>query len=128
MTERAEIVRALEICATIHGAGPECESCPYYPRRGHGCMNEMMRGAAELLRPRVLEPGELRRGMAVCIERFGQRDTEMAIGGSLEYFSRCYIKEDDMAIELDERQYGTTWRAWTAEPSDEQREAAGWTP
>ena len=57
MTEREEIIRALEICATICGAGPECEGCPYYPQRGHGCMNALMRDAAEAMKEAVRTNG-----------------------------------------------------------------------
>ena len=126
MTEREEIVRALEICATIHGAGPECEGCPYYPRRGHGCMSTMMRNAAELLRARVLALDELRGGMVVWIEQIDARSAYPAVGGSSAGGSKCFVTVWGLSESYGDAEYNVTWRAWTAEPDGEQRKAVKW--
>ena len=49
MRSNEDIVKALGICSTINGTGPECADCPYWPIRGTGCMNKMMGDAAAVI-------------------------------------------------------------------------------
>lgn len=51
---------------------------------------------------------EIQRGMGITGERLGMTEPSGRVG--------WYRLED----------YGKTWRCWTAEPTDEQREAAKW--
>jgi hypothetical protein len=85
--------------------------------------------AAEVVRaqePRVLALDEIHRGMAVWLEDVDKADVILAIGGSSVGGAKCFISENDMSIAPKDAEYGVRWRAWNAEPSEEQREATPW--
>lgn len=75
---------------------------------------------------RVLALDEIHCGMAVWLEDVDKADVILAIGGSSAGGAKCFITENDTSIAPLSAEYGIRWRAWTAEPTDEQREAEPW--
>ena len=76
--------------------------------------------------PRVLALDEIHRGMAVWLEDVDKADVILAIGGSSGGGCKCFITVNDRAIAPHDSDYGARWRAWTREPTQEQREAVAW--
>ena len=74
----------------------------------------------------VIALNDMRRGMVVWLERRGYTDIELAIGGAFCLDSRCFVTEQCIGRALKEAEYNMTWRAWSAEPTEEQRRAAAW--
>ena len=88
-----------------------------------------MRDALALLKaqePRVLELSEIHRGVAVWLEDVDKADAILAIGGSSAGGTKCFITENDISIAPLDAEYNVRWRAWTAEPTEEQMEATPW--
>ena len=75
---------------------------------------------------KLLALGEIHRGTAVWLEDVDKADVILAIGGASGGGCKCFITVDDMSIAPHESDYGVRWRAWTQEPTDEQREATPW--
>lgn len=76
--------------------------------------------------PRVLALDEIHRGMAVWLEDVDKADVILAIGGASAGGAKCFITENDTSIAPLSAEYGIRWRAWTAEPTEDQREATPW--
>ena len=101
----------------------------------------LLRDCLDLLEeatPRVLSLDEIHNGMALWIEL---RDVPMwirkleyhrndgvllAIGGSSAGGARCFIAVFNWAFAVNDTDYNISWRAWTQEPTNEQREAVKW--
>ena len=110
-------------------------SCPYYEdgRVDIGLTREvpvnLLRDALEALKaqePRVMNLNEIHRGMAVWLEQYKVPEMLLAIGGSSAGGAKCFITEDDRSITPYDEDYNEYWRAWTQEPTNEQREAVKW--
>ena len=98
--------------------------------------------AIELLRakePRVLRLDEIHRGMALWIEYkekpswltgFGDitnyKPVTLAIGGASCGGARCFIDEFAYSFAVNDADYNIRWRAWTKEPTEEQRKEVRW--
>lgn len=89
-------------------------------------MSNVLVDAREALTPRVLSLDEIHRGMAVWLEDCDKQDVILAIGGASCADSKCFITEDDRNIAPMDEDYNVCWRAWTQEPTNEQREAVKW--
>ena len=76
--------------------------------------------------PRVLALDEIHRGMAVWLEDVDKADVILAIGGSSCGGCKCFITVDDRSIAPHDSDYGVRWRAWTREPTAEQRRETHW--
>ena len=90
---------------------------------------EYLEEAAEMLEaqePVVLELSEIHRGVAVWLGDVDKADVILAIGGSSAGGTKCFITENDISIAPLDADYNVRWRAWTAEPTEEQREATPW--
>lgn len=117
----------------ISGRTPErCGSCPYFNGdSGYSvtCRDELLDDLYEMLEerePRVLELDEIHRGMAVWLEDVDKSDVILAIGGSSAGGSKCFITENDISIAPLDVEYNVRWRAWTSEPTHEQRKEVEW--
>lgn len=75
---------------------------------------------------RLYRLDEIHRPMAVWLEYAGTPMVRLAIGGASAQGCRCFIDEWDMALALPDAGYNVRWRAWSAEPTEEQREAEAW--
>ena len=92
-------------------------------------LQTLINDAVELLKAqesKMLALGEIHRGTAVWLEDVDKADVILAIGGASGGGCKCFITVDDMSIAPHESDYGVRWRAWTQEPTDEQREATPW--
>ena len=69
---------------------------------------------------------EIHRGMAVWLEQYKVPEMLLAIRGSSAGGAKCFITEDDRSIAPLDVDYGVYWRAWTQEPTEEQRKAVKW--
>lgn len=76
--------------------------------------------------PRVLALDEIHRGMTVWLEDVDKADVILAIGGSSGGGCKCFITVDDRSIAPRDSDYGVRWRAWTREPTAEQRRETHW--
>lgn len=106
-------------CCTHPG---NCSSCSYDGGcGGHGCLNDLLVDAFEALTPRILRLDEIHRGMAVWLEYKDEPNVILAIGGASAGGVKCFITEDDRSVALLDKDYNVRWRAWTQEPTEEQR-------
>lgn len=143
MQTREQVIRGLECCVLNDPDDKrECANCPRTEGGkiiSLGCVNGLMAAALALLKEqqRVMVRSEIRnasripvwldvkskhkdlyrgwvlayevqKGMGITGERLGMTDPSGRIH---------WLKLDD---------YGVTWRVWTDEPTDEQREAVAW--
>ena len=108
-------------CCTHPG---NCSSCPY--DGGYGCLSKVLVDAREALTPRVLNLVEIHPGMVVWLEYKDEPNVILAIGGASCAGAKCFITEDDRSIAPMDEDYNVCWRAWTQEPTNEQREAVKW--
>lgn len=76
--------------------------------------------------PRVVALKEIHRGMSAWLEYIDKESVVLAIGGSSAGKTKCFITENDMSVALWDAEYGIRWRAWTREPTNEQRKAVKW--
>lgn len=76
--------------------------------------------------PRILALDEIHRGMVVWLEDSDKPDTIIAIGGASAGKAKCFITVDDVSVRAWDDEYNVRWRAWTLEPTDEQRQAVKW--
>lgn len=121
-------------CCTHPG---NCSSCPYDKDAGclAGCLNDLLVDARKSLTPRILRLDEIHRGIAVWIEYkekpswltgFGEitnyKPVTLAIGGASCGGARCFIDEFDCSFAVNDADYNIRWRAWTQEPTEEQRQ------
>lgn len=119
MTEREKIIEGLERRQRFKT--PDGSSC-VIPAN-------LLQDALALLQaqqPRVMNLNEIHRGMAVWLEDRDKPDVMLAIGGSSAGGAKCFITEDDRSISPLDEDYNVRWRAWTHEPTNEQREAIPW--
>lgn len=89
-------------------------------------MYEEVIALAKAQEPRVLALDEIHRGMAVWLEDVDKADVMLAIGGSSGGGRKCFITVDDRSIAPHDSDYGVRWRAWTREPTAEQRRETHW--
>lgn len=102
-------------CCTHPG---NCSSCPY---DGPNCLQSLLVDAREALTPRILRLDEIHRGMAVWLEYKDEPNVILAIGGASAGGAKCFITENDRSVALLDKDYNVRWRAWTQEPTEEQR-------
>ena len=120
-----KVIKGLECCIRFS----KCYEvgCPYF---GDGrCRETLKRDALELLKaqePRALALDEIHRGMAVWLEDVDKADVILAIGGASCGGCKCFITVDDRSIAPHDSDYGVRWRAWTREPTAEQRRETHW--
>lgn len=126
-----KVIKGLE-CRSTNLPNRDCENCRYGMTMGRRWGCDFMRLCGDALallkaqEPRVLALDEIHRGMAVWLEDVDKADVILAIGGSSAGGAKCFITENDTSIAPLSAEYGIRWRAWTAEPTDEQREATTW--
>ena len=147
MTDREKVIAKLT-CMTGGRIGTTCNTCPLFGNKEtkigrksslleRVCTygdDEALRDALAVLRaqePRVLTREELRGfyedGIPVWIEDF-----ESLGGWALLYESKLFgggstiYAHDTYGCNYQEENYLDTWRAWTAQPTDEQRMAVKW--
>lgn len=123
MADREKVIMGLECHMRIEA--PKCDYCPY-DAIDLRCIDNLREDALALLTPRVLSLAEIHRGMAVWLEDRDKPDLLLAIGGSSCAGAKCFIGENDKSIAANDDEYNIRWRAWTQEPTDEQREATPW--
>ena len=139
MAEREKVIKAIECCAT-DDLMVDCEICPY-ERDGNGmakCINRLMLDAAELLKaqePRVLMLAEVKLKAPVwCETRLKNKYLYQGWGLTYDVQTgqgitgrRIGMAEPSGHVRwLPFEKYGETWRFWSSEPTDEQREAVKW--
>lgn len=111
MLDRKETLRRIEKSMSDW---PYLAQCPEYTY-------SMLKSAHELLTPRILRLDEIHRGMAVWMEYKDEPNVILAIGGASAGGAKCFITEDDRSVALLDKDYNVRWRAWTQEPTEEQR-------
>jgi hypothetical protein len=136
MTDRNKIIDGLTYCHIVMSAKgrkfSKCDVCPYNKGNDDGsgnktyCVANLVADTLELITPRVLFLGEIKRGMAVWLEDIDKPETMLAIGGASCMESKCFIDILDRSLAVKDAEYNIRWRAWTAEPTKEQREAVEW--
>lgn len=130
---RQRMVELLEIekeCVRRNGCG-ECNRACYICDllQDDTELHEMYEEVIALVKaqePRVLALEEIHRGMAVWLEDVDKTDVILAIGGSSGGGCKCFITVDDRSIAPCDSDYGVRWRAWTREPTAEQRRETHW--
>ena len=60
------------------------------------------------------------------LEDCDKQDVILAIGGSDAGYCKCFIAEKDQSIAPNNDEYNKRWRAWTQEPSEDERWAVKW--
>ena len=142
MIDRGKVLKGLE-CCTWSDAGlyegyavesSMCEICPYHDEKKQmGECNEDLRvDALELLKaqePRVLTLEEVQNDcpdyvyieiasgrIKCCVKDEGE--SSKYFGYFVYGFNECFIRGW--------KEYGKTWRCWTAMPTDKQRKAVKW--
>ena len=85
---------------------------------------EMIQTAISMLTPRVLAHDELSERMTGWLEYMDE--VIPVIGGKGVYGAHCFIDAMDRVLALVDDQYNVTWRVWTLEPTQEQREGVKW--
>lgn len=128
MTDREKVVKYLELCVSNSFV---CSNvCPYAAPASGYCYDDLMRDALALLKeqePRVLNLNEIHRGMVVWLEQYNVPGMLLVIGGSsADDGLKCFVTEDYSCITPYDDDYNKYWRAWTQEPTDEQRKAVRW--
>ena len=144
MTKREKVIRGLEAhanpktCETCAG-----EECPYYNMGGGytgvTCSSILAVDALALLKeqePRVLEYSEIEKNPLVWLEDNDKDDVIPAIflqynGWNAEFIRQTpdeyvssYVRS--ATVYAVEKAYGVKWRAWLAQPTNEQRKAVKW--
>ena len=132
MTKLEKVMQGLECCTNGVNNVPRCEDCPY---RGFDdtCakLDELHDDALEMLKerePRVLTLKEaLSQSWDYCyIEaevRPRSKMIETLCGTHRLYCTTSIVLERQTR---GDKEYGKTWRCWTARPTEEQREATPW--
>ena len=136
MANRDKVLTGLECCRQVMAGAcvenTKCAVCPYFQGHDDGsgnpcyCVSNLMKDMQELLTPHVLAINEIHRGMTVWLEDFDKPDVILAIGGSSAVGHKCFIDVLDRALAVKDAEYNIRWRAWTAEPTEEQRAVAKW--
>lgn len=135
--KREKVIRGLEKCTECLG---HCsDECPYYSHTSSCSGVPLRRDALALLKeqePRVLEYSEIEKNPLVWLEDNDKEDVipalflqyngwnaEFAVQAPDEYVDTIVRSAIVIAVE---RTYGITWRAWMAQPTEEQRKAVKW--
>ena len=136
MTEQDQdkVLHGLDSCGFCDGIPNVCgvTDCPY-KKESPWCTHYLAHDAGVLIgellnaqAPKVLALDEIHRGMAVWLEDVDKADVILAIGGSSCGGCKCFITVDDRSIAPHDSDYGVRWRAWTREPTAEQRREMHW--
>ena len=141
MTDREKVEKGMECCTSDVHDPYICQECPYLghkPTRD-GCIQPMLLEALALLKEqeaRVLEYSEIEKHPLVWLEDNDKEDVIPALflqynGWNAEFSVQAPDKYVDSIIRSAkviavERVYGVTWRAWMAQPTEEQRKAVKW--
>ena len=136
MTEqdRDKVLHGLDSCGFCDGIPNVCDvtDCPY-KEDSPWCTHYLAHDAGVLIgellkaqKPKALALDEIHRGMAVWLEDVDKADVILAIGGSSGGGCKCFITVDDRSIAPHDCDYGVRWRAWTREPTAEQRRETHW--
>lgn len=132
--DQDKVLHGLDSCGFCDGIPNVCgvTDCPY-KKESPWCTHYLAHDAGvligELLKaqaPKVLALDEIHRGMAVWLEDVDKADVILAIGGSSCGGCKCFITVDDRSIAPHDSDYGVRWRAWTREPTAEQRRETHW--
>ena len=127
----------LHLCESCKKHFPDCEATKEGIVFGNGIGNDNIIGCfaydnrwMSQNEPRVLALDEIHGEMTVWLEDVDKADVILAITES-EFYAlhglvRCFITSDNRRIAPPKREYGIRWRAWTSEPTDEQRKAVKW--
>lgn len=124
--KREKVIKGLECC---DGYCDDETGCPFDVLEPFDCQKQLRADAIALLKaqePKVLALDEIHRGMAVWLEDVDKADVILAIGGSSGGGCKCFITVDDRSIAPHDSDYGVRWRAWTREPTAEQRRETHW--
>jgi hypothetical protein len=127
----------LHLCESCKKQYPDCEATKEGIVFGNGIGNDNIIGCTAYdnrwmsqNEPRVLALDEIHSSMTVWLEDVDKADVILAITESKFYalhgLVRCFITSDNRRIAPLKREYGIRWRAWTSEPTDEQRKAVKW--
>ena len=132
MTDREKVMLAVSHCLRSNDCSI-CEACPYNESNDYGCRSRLRDDIVRLLKaqePRVLALDEIHSNMTVWLEDVDKADVILAITESefcaLHGLCMCFIASDNRRIAPLKREYGIHWRAWTSEPTDEQKKAVKW--
>ena len=124
VTKKEDVIRTLTNCSSDDH---DCTKCSYF--KYDDCIDYLMMDAAQLLKtqePRMLTLEEVQNDcpdyvyletstgwLGYCIKDEGESDKYVGylVYGFDEYFIERW------------KEYGKTWRCWTAMPTDEQRKA-----
>lgn len=135
MIDRENVMRGLEVCADPN---INCTECPYYANQSE-CSGILFHDVLDLLKEqeaRVLEYSEIEKHPLVWLEDNDKEDVIPALflqynGWSAEFALQAPDEYVDTIIRSPivsavEGMYGITWRAWMAQPTNEQRKAVPW--
>jgi hypothetical protein len=133
LKEQEPIEARLHLCESCKKQFPECEVTEDNVVFGSGKGNDNIIGCSaydnrwmsqnEL---RVLALDEIHSGMTVWLEDEDKTDVILAIVVVPDGICRCFITADNRRISPSNNDYCVRWRAWTSEPTDEQRKAVKW--
>jgi len=132
--DQDKVLHGLDSCGFCDGIPNVCgvTDCPY-KKESPWCTHYLAHDAGVLIgellnaqAPKVLALDEIHRGMAVWLEDVDKADVILAIGGSSCGGCKCFITVDDRSIAPHDSDYGVRWRAWTREPTAEQRREMHW--
>lgn len=128
MADREQVLKALRACSpsdTIWCQMREKGDCDF---AGAYCMVQLLRDAAELLTPRVLDLNEIpEHDGAVFIEYDPEDMTDEWMLFYAEHKPYLeFVNAREGRVYLATGAYNNIWRAWTSRPSDAQREAEPW--
>lgn len=140
--KREKVIRGLECCVRdVRGkAIRPCDDCPY-DNDGieKPCQMGLMTDALALLKEqeaRVLEYSEIEKHPLVWLEDNDKEDVIPALflqynGWNAEFLRLApdeYVSSlvRSATVYAVEKAYGMMWRAWSAQPTDEQRKAVAW--
>ena len=137
MTNREKVIRGFEACVSDSRL-MQCANCPYQTDKSQ-CVTKLMQDALALLKEqeaRVLEYSEIEKHPLVWLEDNDKEDVIPALflqynGWTAEFSRQAPNKYVDTIVRSakvvsDERTYGITWRAWSAQPTNEQRKKVKW--
>lgn len=130
MTDVQKMLEALE-CHFKPLGEENCSECQYECRGATftKVQHRLCMDLVEFLKeqqPKVIALQDIHRGMAVWLEDIDKEDVILAIGGASCGGAKCFITENDMSIAVEDAEYNKRWRAWTKEPTKEQRKVAKW--
>ena len=139
MPDREKVILALELCRYDPDPGQEkkwyhsCLKCPYCVGPTGMEMNcaQMYTDAIALLReqePRVMTLKEIRMHEVYWAE---QENVSRPWPIAMHHIRNAGlldgpVYQDYMGDNYNTKEYGKTWRCWTARPTDEQRKAVKW--